>query len=93
MRAHDDFDGLVKQRVFFAAAAAVGAAVKVELGLLGRQDFFHVIGLAELFQIIHHAVHFFVGDKCAVHALRIACAGGQEQHVALPQQVFRAHLV
>ena len=36
LRAHDDFNGLVKQRVFFVAVAAAGAAVKVKFGLLGR---------------------------------------------------------
>ena len=46
-----------------------------------------------MFQIFHYAVYFVVGSKRAVYTLRITGAGWQEQHIALAEQVFCAHLV
>jgi hypothetical protein len=46
-----------------------------------------------LLQVLHHAMHFVVGDEGAVHADRHAGARGEIEHVALPEQRFRAHLV
>ena len=38
-------------------------------------------------------MHFLVGNERAVHADRHRGAGLQEQHVAVPEQLLRAHLV
>ena len=50
-------------------------------------------GVARRLQVLDDAMHFGVGHERAVHALRIAGARRHVQHVALPEQRLRAHLV
>ena len=87
--------GFVVQRIAaaFVVAAFVGIAEDVVAADAAGEQVFDVIGFAELFEVFHYAVYFFVGSECAVYALRIAGARRQEQHVALTEQVFRTHLV
>ena len=52
-----------------------------------------VIGRPDLLQVVDYMVHFLVGDEGAMHAHRQAGARREEQHVALAEQRFGAHLV
>ena len=49
--------------------------------------------LAERLEVLDDAVHLAVGHERAVHALRVAGAGRQVEHVALAEQRLGAHLV
>ena len=76
------FDRLVVHRVFFTSGVALTQAVAIAIHGAAFEHTVDVIGLALLFEVGHHAVHFFVADKGAVHADRKAGAAGHVQHVA-----------
>ena len=77
-----------------SASAASTTQRVVAIAVAGAgEDALDILRLALAAQVLDDAMHFGVGDERAMHALRIAGAGRQVQHVALPQQRFGAHLV
>ena len=57
------------------------------------QDVVNVVRLAARLQRLHDIMHLVIRHKRAMHPLRDARAARQKQHIAMPQQVFSAHLI
>src|SRR3569623_2512011 len=95
-RLGDDLHGLIVQRVALGVAAVfagIAAPAFAAIETLTVQYLVEIIRLALDLELLDDLVHLLIGDEGAMHAHGHAGAGRKIEHVAVPEQVFRALLV
>ena len=86
----------VLEQIRTATATAGRRVVSADFSILRRRTIeqaLDIVGRADLLQVVDDVMHLLVGDEGTMHAHRQAGARREEQHVALAEQRFGAHLV
>jgi hypothetical protein len=97
--ARDDLDRLVVERILLGVGGngLIGLVLVVaEAWNRSRGTLEHLLDIVRrgsLFETLDDAMHFLIGHECAVNARRHRGAWRQEQHVPVPEQRLRAHLI